>query len=391
MFDGLFNKKPGQPANAPLKAPIPPQRSTPGASAAQPQADLGKDNGSGDFQSVVDEAAIVFAGGEERVAAEMLIDFLKQTNGQANKRVWFMLLDIYQALSQKDQYEKLSLMFANRFGTSPPSWEEAVGVDMDQAKSAASKSSGVSGGKNVMIIEGGGADQIASKTKEFVVASREAKSCKLDVSRMKMDASTLEGITALNTVMATLRKHKVAATLMGENHVAAWLEKKIAATKEMANPSDVPYWYLLLEILQWRGLMDAFEEMSLDFTITFELSGPGWEPTGVMTIEAVVEAVDETPAASDDEIIPDEIITDVSIQRLQEAISLAMADKGVAKLNFRNVRRMAFSSAGAFLNLLLPLNDKGKNVIIVYPSELIIALGDVVGFGPLVSIVQRKR
>lgn len=391
MFDGLF-KKPGQQAAAATsKAPIQPR--APVAASAQPgPVEMGKDSAVGaDFQSVVDEAAIVFAGGDEKGAADMLIAFLKQTNGQANRRVWFMLLDIYQALGQKDQYEKLSLMFANRFGTSPPSWEEAVGLSHASASSIGKAT--VASGRNVLIIDGPALDQIGAKSKDFVAASREMKSCKLDISRMKMDQSSLQGLSALQSIMAQLRKHKVSATLMGENHVATWLDKKVAAAKEAQNPNDTPYWMLLLEVLQWRGMMDPFEELSLEYTMTYEISGPGWEPSGVMTIEAVSEEEEHAMAveASGGQIIPEDLITDVSIQRLEEEIKQCIVANGEAKLDFRQVKRMDFSSAGTFLNMLYGMGEKSKSVVIVNPSELILALGDVVGFGQHVTIVPRKR
>lgn len=344
-----------------------------------------------DFQSVVDEAAIVFAGANEKEAADMLIAFLKQTQGQANQRVWFMLLDIYQALNQKDQYEKLSLMFAGRFGTSPPSWEEAVGITPAEAQAAGKAA--VAGGRNVLIIDGPANDQLSAKLKEFVAASREMKSCKLDISRMKMEQSTLEGLTSLHTIMSLLRKHRVAATLMGENHVVTWLDKKVKATKERQDLNDTPYWMLQLEILQWRGLMDDFEDLSLEYTMTFEISGPGWEPSGVMTIEAAAELEEHAGADSGTgQIIPDDLITDVSIQRLEDEIKQSITANGEAKIDFRQVKRMDFSSAGTFLNMLYGMGEeKSKKVVIVNPSELILALGDVVGFGQHVTIVPRKR
>jgi anti-anti-sigma regulatory factor len=392
VFDSLFNKKAAQSAAAAQpKGPIQPQKAVVGGSisTAGPLA-LSKESAIGaDFQSVVDEAAIVFAGGEEKAAADMLIAFLKQTNGQANRRVWFMLLDLYQALDEKVQYEKLSLMFASRFGTSPPSWEEAIGDSVE--KSRMSQKNAASAGRNVLIVDGPATDQIAPKAKDFIAASREMKSCKLDISRMKMDQSTIEGIAALQSIMAQLRKYKVAATLMGENHVAAWLQKKLDASKVSPNANDSPYWMLSLEILQWRGMMDSFEEQSLDYTITYEISGPGWEPSGVMTIESAKEEELAPASVGGDMIEPDEVISDVSIQRLQELINASLVEKGEARLDFRRVRRMEFSSAGTFLNILSLLGDKGKKVVIVNPSELILALGDVVGFGQCVTLEERKR
>lgn len=399
MFDGLF-KKPvqgQQAAQGASKAPIQPR-----AAVSAPQAgpiEVSKDNVVGsDFQSVVDEAAIVYAGDDEQSSAtqatEMLLGFLKQTGGQANTKVWFMLLDIYQATGKRDQYEKLSLLFANRFRTSPPSWEDAVGAPRGAAAAAASTSAGA-GGANVLIIEGPASELLGARAKPFLVASRTAKNCKLDVSRMKMDTSTMQGLGTLFEIMKELRKHKVAATLMGENHVAKWLEKTVQERKALVTPSldDKPYWDLLLEILQWRGLMEQFEELSLEFTITYEVSGPGWEDNGVMTIESVAE-VEEVHEAGADKgmILPEPVITDVSVQRLHDEIQHAIANLGEAKLDFGAVRRMDFTAAGTFMNMLVGLGEeKSRKVVLVNPSELIISLGDVLGFTQMLTVAPRKR
>jgi hypothetical protein len=392
VLDSLFGKKaqsqPGA-AKAPVTASTAAAAAAPSLASPMPgPLEVGKELMGEDFQNVVDEAAIVCAAGEERSAADMLIAFLRQTNGHANQRVWFMLLDIYQALDEREQYEKLALMFANRFKTSPPSWEQAIGLGAaPEAKPAAS-------GRNVLIIEGVAGDHLGARSRDFIAASREMKTCKIDISRMRMEQSPMEGIAALQSIMAQLRKHKVAATLMGESHAVGWLGKKILDTKSQADPGDSPYWMLLLEILQWRGLMESFEDLSLEYTITFEVSGPGWDDNGSMAIEAGgSDGMDS--GSSSDEIVPEDIITDVVVQRMQEAISLALAERGVARLNFQRVRRMDFVSAGTFLNILSDISERGLGkVILDQPSELILALGEVVGFTTqcsCVSIVPRKR
>lgn len=393
MFENIFGKKnqpaqpkgPAQPAGGramPAATPVP---AAPAAPASPPPTLLGPldiaraASEGADFQSVVDEAAINFASGEEKDAAEMLIRFLTQTKGNADRRVWYVLLDIYHAQGDRKAFEDLGLHFANRFGTSPPSWT---------LEGEAEEKPATPGGRNVLILEGGVNEALMGRSKDFIAAAREAKACKVDISRMKMEMSDLNGFNALQVIMSQLRKHRVGATLMGENHVANWLKKKVESTKERADIGDSPYWLLLLEILQWRGLMEEFEDLSLDYTMTFEVSGPGWEPQGVMTIETVAEVAEEAPSGM---IMPDSVVTEASVQRMQEAIAASLAEKGEAKIDFHRVTRMDFMSAGAFLTYLSGLGDQSRQVMLVGPSELILALLDVVGLTPLVRVTPRKR
>lgn len=399
MFDNIFGKKQQdqtKPGSAPsVKLAVQPQQRQPTAKEQPQQApsvsgplDTAKTGShSADFQNVVDEAAIIFASGEERAAAEMILKYLNETKGAVDKRVWYMLLDIYHAIGNRDNFEQLSIHFAKRFGTSPPSWGVGVG---DEGGASGSAKPAISSGRNVLIIEGGINASVMTKTKEFVHASKEMKTCKIDVSRMRPDSCDLDGFGAFQAVMAQLRKFKVSATLMGEGHVASWLKKRIDATKEKQDLQDSPYWLLFLEILQWRGQMEEFEDVSLEYTMTFEVSGPGWEPSGVMTIEAGSSPpLEDVPEATG--IIPDELVTDVSVQRLQEQINKALKEDGEAKVNFNTVKRMDFSSAGAFLGYVSSLSDEAKKITICGPSELIVALFDVVGLSPLVKFEFRKR
>lgn len=383
MFEALFGKKAPTPLpkekggqeEAPQRAPL----AAPSSLGDGPIRD-----GAGavgvDFQSILDEAAIIWAAGEEDSAIDMLISFLSQAEGGSHPRPWHMLLDIYQALGQQEKYEKLAGIFAERFQASPPSWTEVdPGV-------------GLAGGRNLLVIEGGSASQLSGRSRDFLAASREKKQCVIDISRMGMEGTTLDGMAALYELMSILRKRKIAATLMGEGHAIAWLRKKIAAGRGLESSPATPYWMLLLEILQWRGLKAEFEELSLEYTIAAEISGPGWEASGVMKGgDSGLGAASQGERAG--AIIPEAVITDAGIQVLREAMRLAISETGSAKIDFSQVKRMEFSSAGSFSNLLAELGGSAREIALICPSELIIALGDVVGFNSCrcVKIIPRRR
>lgn len=332
---------------------------------------------------IIIEAAMHFSNGEEKMAADMLVDFLK-SHQKADRKVWYVLLDIYHALGKKEEFEALGLGFAKRFDTSSPSWHED-----ENASSLHMPAINVASGQNVLILEGSVHGDLMDKAKDFIAASRSAKSCTIDISRMKMDTSTKEGFNALHHIMERIRKYRVSATLMGEAHVLSWLERKVEATKENKDSNDSAYWYLLLEILQWRGnpAMDNFENVSFEYTVAFELSGPQWDDDGGMTIEAT-EEIQEEP--SNGVIEPDTVITEASLQRLQELINFSIAERGEARINFMNVTRMDFMTVGGFSSYLDSL-DNSKKIHILEPSELILALLDMLDISSKIRIHPRKR
>ena len=55
--------------------------------------------------------------------------------------------------------------------------------------------------------------------------------------------------------------------------LGALLDSEIAAGR----PEDRPCWLLKLEICQLRGQLEVFEEMAINYAVTFEISPPSWE------------------------------------------------------------------------------------------------------------------
>lgn len=396
----LAPKKPEErEAGAGLRQPSVPvkpvQQAAGGQSQAQqkvaaPHSQQKEDASSLDFRSILDEAAIIFASGEEKPATQMLVDYLSKTQGKADQRVWYMLLDLYQAVGDRPAFEQLAMLFAKMFATSPPSWDEEATTKKESVQKESQKL-----GKNVLLLEGGINGALAAKVKEFVTSARESKTCKVDVSRVRPDACDPLGLEALMQIMIQLRKHKVLATLLGEGRLSQFLEQKVEESKKSPDLKDSIYWLLLLEMLQWRGLMEKFEDLSLDYAITYEVSGPGWEDGGVMNVEDVA-ASDLPELGEEDEhhegaIEPDETLTEASIQRLQEMMAQSITEKGEVVIDCRKVKRLDFQSAGALLGYVVQVEDSSRKIKFLNPSEPILALLDVVGVSQYLTIVKRKR
>lgn len=381
MIDGLFGKKTSAPAE-PTKATLSPLKTVAGPAAVS-QTNSAASN----FQSVVEEAAIIFASGDESTAADMLTRFLIDTKGNADRRVWFMLLDVFHAMGKRAEFEKIALNYAQKFGASPPSWDfasEALkesGVPVTNTKTA--------GGENVLILEGSVRGDLINRVKSFVTAAKAAKSCKIDVSRLKMEHSDVAGFSLLLGAMKDMRKYRVAATLMGENHVAKWLLSRIEEAKQSKDVGFQVHWLLYLEILQWRGVKEEFEDLSFEYTVTYEESGPDYRDNEVMTIEVTAEIEEQS---NEEEVIGlhGEITQNV-LNKLMDSMSAAVSTKGIVRVDFNNVLRMDFSTAGMFSASLSSLGVVPQNIIILGASEPIVALMDLVGVSSMVTFVPRKR
>ena len=334
------------------------------------------------FSSIIDELAMQFASGADDQVQALLISHLNETKGNTDKRIWFMVLDLYQVLGDKIRYEKMAELFARRFSCSPPSWTE-------QIRKTKSKSAS---GRNVLVVDGAVSSQMQAKFKDFLTASRETKTCKIDCSRMKLDQTSKEGVVALQELMAQIRKFKVDGTLMGEGVVAEKLKTLVDSSKKEPKLEDTPYWLLLLEFMQWEGKSEQFEDYAIDFAVQFELSAPGWEDDGVMKSSSASTTQDpETVVNSSGAVEPPETISEGNVGEFQSVIETAMKNGKDVIVDFSNVRRMDFNGAGIFSSFVMSLPSGVPTLVIKEPNEFVLATMDMMGISTMVKIVQRKR
>ena len=249
-----------------------------------------------------EEIATMFAEAEDKSAVEIIKNHIKDNKGQVDKRYWFMLLDIYQVGNQKVEFEKTALIFAKQFNCSPPSWhleEEAEG------KTSIT-------GKNLLILSKLTIDE-KDKLKEFLTHAKEEKFCRIDITKLKFEDSSLEGFQLLLSTMYELRKSKVLSLLLGENNLLNFTKQYIKGLNQNYNPEILNtvfvnnsslFWLLYLEVLQWKNRLEEFEDLAIGYAVEFELSAPGWDENGVMKVESSIIQQQISEEVEDNHKIP---------------------------------------------------------------------------------------
>ena len=72
--------------------------------------------------SLEQELATIFSEGDTTTTINMLRKYLNENKGAVDKRYWYMLMNCYEVIQSKQDFEKVALSFAHLFGASPPSW-----------------------------------------------------------------------------------------------------------------------------------------------------------------------------------------------------------------------------------------------------------------------------
>lgn len=313
-----------------------------------------------------------------------LRNYLNQHKGEVNNKFWYMLMDIYQVEDDKANFEKTALAFAQLFDTSPPSWTE----NSNNAKK------GVLAGKNILILDPAFNMEHVSRFKDFFKAAKQEKFCKINVSQCRFEQSDVEALKEFYKLLVQLRKARIKSFLMGEGSLLTFAQSYMnfdptqKGLKQHFMDNEALFWNLYLEVLQWKGKEEEFEQVAFDFADKFEISPNGWEHEGVMLLESHNEDEDEKPQL-------DIVLNNNNISVIQDIIKLDFSKMNKAELDFTNVHRVDFSTCGgiSFMisDLLSKPDNKNKDIYLIRPNEMILTLFDMLGTSDYFKIVHKKR
>jgi len=342
---------------------------------------------------VLEEAAILYSNGQPQPAAQAL----RQALGDASLAgyqplAWLMLLDLYQALGERAAFEALALEYAARFESSPPGWSDQLSgqplAGRAGAQAAGAPQGGPAAGATVFPA------RIDASVSAQVDAILRAAATRAEV---RADFSAAAAVDAAGAaVLLRLFRHftkPAACTLVvhGAERLHAAASGIIETGRRDASEAG---WMLALQALRVLGRQQAFEDLSIDYCVTYEVSPPSWEPAGErirLAGEAPAHGAAPEPARSHDAgafVLGGDLLG--RMQAELQALRAYAADRGDIVVDCRTLRRMEFVAAGDLLNEVATLRGNGKQVLFVEPNYLVYALMLVMGIHELAEIRRRK-
>jgi anti-anti-sigma regulatory factor len=219
---------------------------------------------SGSPQSLVDEAAILYASGQAETVEHLLKDIL----AKGDRRAWLMLFDLYGIQNREKEFEQLALDYAMRFETSPPVWQKigGNGAKPQQAQTTSLELPGLLDKKATATLREG----IAATAKNAVM--------RIDFSGIAMVDEA--GADECAKILAAARKAKRKLQVSGVDRLIALLQDLNRATHSRA-----VHWLLLLELYQTLGQEENFEDLAVDYAVRFEVSPPSWSDVQAAVIK----------------------------------------------------------------------------------------------------------
>ncbi len=324
----------------------------------------------------LEEAAILFAS-EQFEATELILENLIQNESYnaLNSTAWLMLFDLYQITNNQAKFDLLSLDYVSKLEISAPIWVTP------QAQTAPKQEKGFVPG---LSFSGKINEQIEKQIEKLSALIKQHNQLRLEFVRIaEVDVA---GCELLLRGFQLLKKSKQELTVVGANDLITFVRALIAVGRRDA--SDAP-WLLLMELLQITNDEPGFEEASLDYCITYEVSPPSFEaPKNKSTSPSVgisIEFVEAERFAMPKVIFGN---TDMLI----ENIGKFATEHHAVQLDCSQLDRIDFSSCGQLLSGLIPISRQ-LNVSIEFhdANHLVIALLNAMGFKNVAVIYPRKR
>lgn len=361
-----------QPAGNEAAVRMPPMRPREGAIQIQ----------SSGLLPLLEEVSILFANGQVNEATLMLRNAIYQEQlGEHTRLGWKMLLELYQAAGLRAEFENLAVEYASSFELSPPAWS-------DELVPGAAEDNQTTLSSTVLfpaVIDA----QIVKQIEQMNRAVQRKRNVRVDFSRVT--SVDMLGADLLLRVFRDFRKARNELTVCG---VEALDKALIPMTESGRRDPDEHGWQLRLLALRLLGRQQEFEDLAIEYCVTYEVSPPSWEPLPdsitVMTAES--QAAGES-TATQQPYVGETFVLSGAITGRAESMFSRMRDwakpRNQVIFDCHHLVRIDFACASELLNEVVALRTAGKDVIIDSPSYLVAYLMIVMGLGDMADLRLR--
>ncbi len=327
--------------------------------------------------AVLENAALLYASGQAKPARDLLEEGVQfDHDAKASPLAWLALFDLMQRAHDRVGFERVAMTYVVQFERSAPMWDETGPAA--PAPAAAQKPAG--GG--YVVITG----KLTAATAPQIEALRTAAA--KGIANARLDLAQIAGFDdagarSLADALAEVRKRKFPLQLERADKVRNALDILIRRGRE----GGEGVWLLALELLQFQGDQDAFENRAIEYAVAFEQSPPSWDPppsAAVVGDKAGAGIAKVEPVAAPSHATPPTLSGVLAGQASQQLATIAeyATTHAVVPIDMTEVERVDFVCAGALFNAINRVESQRKSVQIVGATPIIRALLLLIGISP---------
>lgn len=323
---------------------------------------------------------MLYASDYAEQAGALLLEHITNFPDIMEMKPWMMLFEIWQIRGEKNQFDELALEFVVKFERSAPIWSDAKVVGAKAATRAAP--SAVEGYIAFTGILTGDKD---SFFQSMLQAAQKGGGLRMDFARL--EGVNASGCQRFLEVLHELKKNSKKITLVGAPRLADILKGAI----DQGGEDQQTHWQLLFHLYQCQDMQAEFEDLAVEYAVTFEVSPPSWDPVSPCKAAATEHESLHQPAVVRDEdaFYLSGVITSASGHQFEELARFA-ASRSECLLDMTDVPRVDFASIGHFVNALAGLSGSGKKVLIRNANEMIRALFGIMGVDQFATVLRRR-
>lgn len=364
----------------------------------------------------LDEAVIAFANADFDQCEQCLLNLVHPGSSRhEHADTWLVLFDFYRALDLPHKFDNLAVSYAQQFGVSAPQWYSLPQrvADLIESESAHAEPTDASAGRPSLsetlestdyegsgpVTEGREWDAPQPGWIAPSVVDPEALA-QLRVALLQLprpwridwqgvNQVTPEAAHQLSQLLQQWAKEPMELIWVGGPHLLNLLEDLTPTGSRDADPA---HWMLRLDLLRMVNQPVVFDEVAIDYCVTYELSPPSWEPTRC-TVREQQDAV-SAPTA------PMSHVSDVTTSFVESQLHQEISYVQVAALNLSgqlvgdigatlqrlddqlggsvslevdcsHLLRVDFIAAGDLLNWVLSRRAEQRQVCFLNPHRLV--------------------
>jgi hypothetical protein len=356
----------------------------------------------------LDEAVIAFAGGDF-AGCEKALQALIGPRGERrdHDETWLVLFDLYRAIGQQAKFETVTMEYVERFHRSAPQW-----FSLPRQLAEATKKP-----ESVQAMTGGIGWVCPPNLDSDAVA-------RLDALSMQLPTPWVLDWTALVSVdvEAASRLQKLFVGWSSQPLTMNWIagDKLFAVLQELAptgvRDADPVYWMLRLEALRLAHRPDQFDEVAIDYCVTFEVSPPSWENarckaqligttqspqnTQTLSLSVVGEATTsfmDTSMLNEEEAPAPVQITSVELAgqlsgdlaELLARLTKQVGNSRVIRISCALLMRVDFVAAGDLLNWVAQRHAEGREIVFHETHRLVALMFGAMGINETARVQLR--
>ncbi len=337
---------------------------------------------------VLEQAALLYAEGKAADARRALEAALKAGNmpQAAAHQAWLLLFDLLENLGDAESFEAVAIDFAVAFETSPPAFSN---------RSSQSNPMLDTGGGQYYALNGALDAAIALQLERLAEIALHSKIMRIEFGKIKSVAAP--GCMLLLEQLRAFKKAGIDLVFSSIDHLAQLLS---AAVETGRRTDPQVFWLLLLELQQFRGQQEVFEETALNYCITYEVSPPQWvapaqrvAPAHLAKSSAATAGAASASTPAGAPLPQDAYYLKGTLQSGADprfaAITSYAASRRLVVIDMFDLRRMEPAAASEFINVLSALYVQNKELELRNPSPLIATLLISMGFTEQARFTQR--